>query len=61
MGENRGLLVYLDTGLVPVPEQELLDFSAYSGLPLQVETVTLDSMLATLLEAEERTKSCIHE
>lgn len=61
MGENRGLLVYLDTGLVPVPEQELLDFSVYSGLPLQVETVTLDCMLATLLEAEARTKSCIHE
>ncbi|MDD2540444.1 MAG: DUF1638 domain-containing protein [Desulfuromonadaceae bacterium] len=52
MGDNRGVLVYLDSGLVPVPEQYLVEFSAYSGLPWRVETVTLDCMLATLLEAQ---------
>jgi len=52
MGENRGVLVYLDSGLVPVPEQQLAAFSAYSGLPWRVEKVGLDCMLATLLAAQ---------
>jgi len=52
MGENRGVLVYLDTGLTPVPEQDLARFSAYSGLPWRAEQVSLDSMLALLKEAE---------
>ncbi len=52
MGENRGVLVYLDTGLTPVPEQELVRFSAYSGLPWRVDAVSLDCMLAILLEAQ---------
>ena len=54
MGENRGVLVYLDTGLVPVPLQEVADFSVYSGLPWRVETVTLDHVLTGLLEAQTR-------
>lgn len=56
MGENRGVLVYLDSGLTPVPEQHLVEFSAYSGLPWRVETVTLDCMLATLLDAQTGAK-----
>lgn len=56
MGENRGVLVYLDSGLTPVPEQHLVEFSAYSGLPWRVETVTLDCMLATLLDAQAGAK-----
>ena len=56
MGENRGVLVYLDSGLAPVPVQHLANFSAYSGLPWRVETVTLDCMLATLLEAKAGAK-----
>lgn len=51
MRENRGVLVYLNSGLTPVPEQHLADFAAYCGLPWRVETVTLDCLLATLLEA----------
>ena len=58
MGENRGMLVYLDTGLVPVPEQQLAAFSAYTGLPLRIETVSLDCMLAALLEAQAAARSC---
>lgn len=51
MGENRGVLVYLDTGLVPLPERQLAEFSSYTGLPWRTETVTLDCMLAALLAA----------
>jgi hypothetical protein len=59
MGEHRRVLVYLDTGLVPVPEQELARFSSYAGLPWRVEAVALDTMLALLLKAEgdARTRS----
>ena len=53
MCENRGELVYLDTGLTPVPEKELGEFSAYSGLPFRVETVSLNLMLAALLKARD--------
>lgn len=59
MGENRGVLVYLDTGLIPVPEQQLHQFAAYSGLPWRVEAVTLDTMLQTLQAA--RTAADISE
>ncbi len=52
MREHRSSLVYLDTGLVPVPHRQMTDFSAYSGLPWRIETVTLDTMLQLLLTAE---------
>ena len=57
MGENRAVLVYLDSGLSPVPERYLAEFSVYTGLPWRVETVTLDFMLAALLEAEAKAKA----
>ncbi len=59
MGENRGVLVYLDTGLVPVPEQHLQEFSSYTGLPLRIESVSLDSMLESLLAAQS--EACSHK
>ena len=52
MGETRGVLVYLDTGLAPVPAAALADCAAYTGLPCRVESVGLDHLLALLLEAE---------
>ena len=52
MQDNRGNLVYLDTGLVPVPLQSLADCGAYTGLSWCVEPVTLDHLLAMLLEAQ---------
>ena len=52
MGDNRGVLVYLDTGLTPVPQKELAEFSAYSGLPWRVEATALDRCLAGLLAAQ---------
>ncbi len=58
LGENRGVLVYLDTGLVPIPEQNLIEFSAFSGLPWRVEKVTLDLMLVVLLQAQADAMNC---
>lgn len=52
MGENRSVLVYLDSGLVPVPEEQLAAFSAYSGLPWRIEKINLEPMLAALLAAQ---------
>lgn len=59
MAENRGVLVYLDTGLVPVPEAQMADFASYTGLPWRVEEVSLDYMLSSLLaaQAEARTRA----
>jgi len=57
IGENRRVLVYLDTGLVPVPEEHLRAFSSYTGLPWRVDSITLDEMLVSLLAARE--KACL--
>lgn len=57
MGEHRGVLIYLDTGLVPVPEHQLQEFSSYTGLPWRVEGVTLDNMLAALLAARDQAET----
>ena len=54
MGENRGVLVYLDTGLIPVPKLQLEEFSSYTGLPFRVEEVALEHLLAGLRSAELR-------
>ncbi|MBJ6726349.1 DUF1638 domain-containing protein [Geomesophilobacter sediminis] len=51
MGEHRGVLVYLDTGIVQVPQRQLQAFSSYTGLPWRVEAVDLDVMLESLLAA----------
>ena len=53
MGDNRRELVYLDTGLVPVPELHLLEFSSYTGLAWRVEKTLLDNMLKTLVVTRE--------
>jgi len=52
MGENRGVLVYLDTGLLPVPQLQLEEFSSYTGLPFRVEEVALEQLLAGVRSAE---------
>ena len=59
MQENRRELVYLDTGMVPVPREELADCAAYTGLPWRVEPVALDHLLALLLEAEAAAPVCL--
>lgn len=57
MQETRGVLVYLDTGLAPVPEQNLAAFSAYTGLPWRTETVNLETMLSQLLAAQNEAQA----
>ena len=51
MGEQRGSLVYLDTGLAPVPRDALAACADYTGLPSRVERVALDNLLKLLSEA----------
>ena len=55
MRDNREELVYLDTGLAPVPQEMLADCAAYTGLPLRIEQVSLDHLLEMLLEAQATT------
>lgn len=56
-GENRNELVYLDTGLTPVPEEYLIDMSAYTGLPWRTLAVDLSRLLEQMKAAENRMTS----
>lgn len=56
MQENRKILVYLDTGLIPVPEKDLQECSEYVGLPYRIEKITLENLLEGLKKAE----SCLN-
>jgi hypothetical protein len=53
MQEFGHSLVYVDTGIVPVPYESLRRCAAYTKLPWQVERVTLDNLLVLLHEAEQ--------
>jgi hypothetical protein len=52
MRDNRSALVYLDTGLSPIPHRALADCAAYSGLTCRIESVGLDHLLGLLLDAD---------
>ena len=54
--ETRKEIVYLDTGLAPVPEKELTDCAEYTGLPYRVEKISLYYLQTALLEAETAAK-----
>jgi hypothetical protein len=54
MRDMHTALIYLDTGLTPIPHPTLADISAYSGLPLSILPITLDPLLASLNEAADR-------
>jgi hypothetical protein len=54
MGELHTRLVYLDTGVVPVPAAELAACAAFCGLPLEVLPVPLDHLRAILADALQR-------
>lgn len=51
MGEMHDKLVYLDTGLVPVPEAELQAFSDFCRLPHEVVKVSLEPLLHSIRSA----------
>ncbi len=53
MRECHRSLVYLDTGLVPVPQPSIEECAAYTGLPWRIETVALDGLQALLRETEK--------
>ena len=51
MQEMHTRLIYLDTGLVPVPHLALQEASEFLGLPVEILSVSLDPLLANLQEA----------
>jgi len=44
-------LIYLDTGILPVPHEELAAASEFLGLPVEILPVSLDPLLANLRQA----------
>jgi hypothetical protein len=51
MQDMHTRLIYLDTGIQPVPWVDLNEASDYLGLPVEVLPVSLDFLLASLQEA----------
>lgn len=51
MREMHTRLVYLDTGLVPVPEQAMAAASDYTGLPWEILPVDLEALRISLEKA----------
>ncbi len=48
MQEMHSKLVFLDTGLTPVPEKALIEFSEYCGLPWEVRRVSPERLLQNI-------------
>jgi hypothetical protein len=48
MQEMHSRMIYLDTGLVPVPHAALQEASEFLGLPVEILPVSLDPLLASL-------------
>jgi hypothetical protein len=44
MQENREILLYLDTGLLPVPQKTLDEIAEFFGMPTEVLAVSLDPL-----------------
>jgi len=51
MRDMHTRLIYLDTGLVPIPSHDLQAASEYTGLPWETLTVDLDMLRITLEKA----------
>lgn len=51
MGEMHTSLIYLDTGITPVPHKALRAAAEFCGLPAEIIHVTLDHLLQTILDA----------
>lgn len=52
--DQHRYFVYLDTGIVPVPEAALAECSDHFDLPVSVEPVTLDHLHGLLVQAKDR-------
>ncbi len=57
MTEFHTKLVYLDTGLSPIPEELLNEISEFCGLPVEIMPVSLNQLLASILEVEKRAQT----
>jgi hypothetical protein len=57
MQDMHTRLIYLDTGIQPVPWDDLNEASGYLGLPVEVLPVSLDPLLASLREATRSASS----
>jgi hypothetical protein len=57
MQEIHRKLTYLDTGLVPVPENVLKECAEYCGLPYEVHPVSLEHLRFSIEEALLRCKT----
>ena len=51
MQEMHTRLVYLDTGLVPIPQAELDEITEFAGLPVAILPTSLEHLLASLKAA----------
>ncbi|HBG20015.1 MAG TPA: hypothetical protein DDY32_12275 [Desulfobulbaceae bacterium] len=51
MGDMHRKLVYLDTGVLPVPVTELQECSDYCGLPWEILQVSLEPLRAAIQQA----------
>jgi hypothetical protein len=51
MAESMEKAVYIDTGIIPVPEAELAAFSDYTGLKVSVETVGPEHFISAVKAA----------
>jgi hypothetical protein len=56
MRENRGSLVYLDTGVSPVPEKTLSEISGFFGMPVTTVSITLDHLRRIVESAMDTVK-----
>jgi hypothetical protein len=54
MTQSMQKAVYIDTGVIPVPEAELAAFSDYTGLQVQVETVGPEHFIAAISHALQK-------
>lgn len=56
MGDMHNKLVYLDTGVVPVPVSDLEECSQYCGLPWEIMQVSLEPLRAGIQKALDTLK-----
>lgn len=57
MHDMHTRLVYLDTGVIPVPLEEIIRCSSYCGLPFEILTVSCDHLKHLIDDAITRAES----
>jgi len=54
MQESQRQLVYVDTGLIPVPEKTLQEIAEFFNMPMEIVSVSLDQLRRAVRSAVER-------